>query len=257
MSITRDSLERGTMFASRSFAESADEHLRAGRALIRRWKEMHDVLAELSGGPDKHDERLAGDQQPAPGTDLVLEHEHAELILRDGMYETASGDEPMDWHVKHDQDASKEVWLLFENEDGRFPLYPGETTRIGYSYTVREHKWGLWWQRAIRLPTRRLSMTVMFPARLQPAVWGITTSLAAEASPFPTPIVRQNSDDQVIFTWSTDDPPLHARYRMEWKFKSPDRGEAAEMDSLTPGERMRSLEIAQEGEPVLAEVARP
>ena len=30
-------VERGTVLASRSFAESADQHLRAGRALIRRW----------------------------------------------------------------------------------------------------------------------------------------------------------------------------------------------------------------------------
>jgi hypothetical protein len=121
------------------------------------------------------------------------------------------GDETMAWHVKHDRDAFKEVWLLFENADGRFPLYPGETTWISYVYTVSAHKWGPWWQRAIRLPTKRLSMTAVFPARLQPAVWGITTSMTAEASPFPTPICRQQKDDQVVFTWSVEEPPLHAR----------------------------------------------
>jgi peptide deformylase len=163
----------------------------------------------------------------------------------------------MAWRVKHDRDAFKEVWLLFENQDGRFPLYPGETTWIDYSYRVRSHKWGSWWQRAIRLPTRKLSMTLVFPARLQPVVWGITTSMAAEASPFPTPISRQDKDDQVVFAWSTDEPPLHARYRIEWKFKVPDDGEAPEMETMTPAERMRSLEIVQEGDPVLAEVARP
>ena len=46
------------------------------------------------------------------------------------------GEEPMSWRVKSDQDAFKEVWLLFENADGRFPLYPGETTWISYVYTV-------------------------------------------------------------------------------------------------------------------------
>jgi hypothetical protein len=88
----------------------------------------------------------------------------------------------MAWHVKHDRDAFKEVWLLFENADGQFPLYPGETTWIEYVCTVSAHKWGPWWQRAIRLPTPRLSMTVVFPAKLQPAVWGITTSMTAEAT---------------------------------------------------------------------------
>jgi Helix-turn-helix domain len=45
-------VERGTVVASRSFAESADQHLRAGRALVRRWREMHDALA-ASGRSDR------------------------------------------------------------------------------------------------------------------------------------------------------------------------------------------------------------
>jgi transcriptional regulator with XRE-family HTH domain len=81
-------VERGTVLASRSFAESADQHLRAGRALIRRWKEMHDALVELSGGRPRHDEPTADDRQAAPGPDLVVEHEQAELDYRDGTYWT-------------------------------------------------------------------------------------------------------------------------------------------------------------------------
>jgi peptide deformylase len=167
------------------------------------------------------------------------------------------GDEPMAWRVKHDRDAFKEVWLLFENEDGRFPLYPGETMWISYVYSVSARKWGPWWARAIRLPTHRLSMTLVFPARLQPVVWGIAASMSAEASPFPTPISRQQKDDQVVFSWSTEDPPLRAGYRIEWKFKVPDGEEMPEMETMSPAERMRSLDVAQEGDPVLAEVARP
>jgi transcriptional regulator with XRE-family HTH domain len=230
-------VERGTMLASRGFAESADQHLRAGRAIIRRWKDMHDALAELSAGRVRHDEPPADDPQSAPGPDLVVEHEQAELAYREGMYHTSirrlvtstgaqpvtqylvriavdrypgdpersnqlyrddpltweeiglsasCGDEPMSWHVKHDRDAFKEVWLFSGNGDGRFPLYPGETRWISYVYSVMAHKQGPWQARAIRLPARRLSMTAVFPARLQPVVWGITTSMTAEASPFPT-----------------------------------------------------------------------
>ena len=104
------------------------------------------------------------------------------------------GDEPMTWKVKHDRDAFKEVWLLFENADRRFPLYPGETTWINYVYTVQAHKWGQWWGRAIRLPTHQLSMTLALPARLEPVVWGIATSMTVDASPFPTPIARQSKE---------------------------------------------------------------
>jgi transcriptional regulator with XRE-family HTH domain len=288
-------VERGTVGANRAFAESADQHLHAGRALIRRWKEMHSALVELSEGKARHDEP-ADDPQSAPGPDLVVEHELAELTYRDGAYQTRvrrrlrntgtqpvtqyliriavdrypgdpersnqlyrrdpltweeiglsamCGDEVMTWRVKHDRDAFKEVWLLFENDDGRFPLYPGESTWISYVYTVSGRKWGPWWQRAIRLPTRRLSMILVFPARLQPVVWGIMTSMTAEASPFPTPIVREQTDDQVMFSWSTEEPPLHARYRVEWKFRGLDEGELAAMETMSPGERMRALGIVQ------------
>ena len=301
-------VERGTVLASRSFAESADTHLRAGRAIMRRWRDMHEALVQQSGEKGRHDEPAGDDPQSGPGPDLVVEHEIAELTYGNGVYRTrirrqlrntgtqpvtqyliriavdrypgdpersnrlyredpltweeiglsaTCGDETMAWHVKHDRDAFKEVWLLFENADGRFPLYPGEATWIEYVYTVSAHKWGPWWQRAIRLPTRRLSMTAVFPARLQPVVWGITTSMTAEASPFLTPISRQEKDDQVVFTWSTDEPPLHARYRIEWKFRVPDEGETSEMDTMSPAERMRALNIAQEGDQVLTEVARP
>ena len=98
---------------------------------------------------------------------------------------------------------------------------------------------------------------MIFPARLQPVVWGIMTSMTAEASPFPTPIARQDNGDEIVFTWSTEDPPLHTRYRIEWKFRAPAEGETTDMDTLSPAERMRSLHIVQEGEPILSEVARP
>ncbi len=80
--------------------------------------------------------------------------------------------EPMTWRVMHDRDAFKKVWLLFENADGRFPLYPGETAWIEYVYTVSADKWGPWWQRAVRLPTRRMSLSLDFPAELGPGRLG-------------------------------------------------------------------------------------
>ncbi len=48
----------------------------------------------------------------------------------------------MSWRVKDDQDAFKEVWLLFENDGAKFPLYPGESALIEYTYDVPGHKWG-------------------------------------------------------------------------------------------------------------------
>ena len=94
----------------------------------------------------------------------------------------------MAWRAKLDRDAFKEVWLLFENDDARFPLYPGQRATIEYAYTVGEDKWGHWFQRSVRLPTRRLSVHLDFPAELSPVVWGVETSLTAEAGPLKTPV---------------------------------------------------------------------
>jgi peptide deformylase len=163
-------------------------------------------------------------------------------------------DEPMRWKVQHDRDAFKELWLLFENEYGKFPLYPGESTWIEYIYTVGDDKWGQWYQRAVRLPTKRLSVRLVFPSELDPVVWGMETSMTAEALPFHTAISQHEEDDYRIFSWATEDPPLHARYRIEWKFRAQ---RDKEPTTTTASEAMRSLGIVQEGDPILNQPARP
>lgn len=130
--------------------------------------------------------------------------------------------EPMTWTVKEDHDSFKEVYLRFESEDGRqFPLYPGQSTTIEYSYTVDDGRWGQWYQRAVRWPTRHLTVQLRFPAALDPMVWGTETSVAGEAIPFRTAIDRHDQDHEAVFDWSTEDPPLHARYKLEWRFRKP------------------------------------
>ncbi|MFE2727572.1 multiprotein-bridging factor 1 family protein [Kitasatospora sp. NPDC059327] len=137
--------------------------------------------------------------------------------------------EEMRWQAKHDRDAFKEIWLLFDNEQGRFPLYPGEATWIEYAYSVGADKWGHWFQRAVRLPTERLAVRLDFPADLDPVVWGTETSMAAEAAPLRTAIERHNVGDRRQFAWATDDPPLHARFRLEWRFRAgPDQQQTKE-----------------------------
>ena len=164
------------------------------------------------------------------------------------------GDDEMRWKIQHDRDAFKEVWLLFENDDGRFPLYPDESTWIEYAYTVSDEKWGPWFQRAVRLPTERLSVRLLFPSELDPVVWGMETTMTADAIPFRTAISRDTEDGRDVFSWSTQDPPLHARYRLEWRFRARDTEDAGEH---TASETMRALGIVQEGDPILTSAARP
>uniref|UniRef100_UPI003D72D059 peptide deformylase n=1 Tax=Streptomyces sp. 1222.5 TaxID=1881026 RepID=UPI003D72D059 len=167
------------------------------------------------------------------------------------------GNEPIGWRVQHDRDAFKELWLLFENEYGRYPLYPGETTWIEYSYTVGDDKWGSWFQRAVRLPTERLSVRLNFPAELDPAVWCSETTMTAAAFPFRTAIRQDTDGDRRLFSWSTEDPPLHARFRLEWKFRArPNQEESTPAMPQSASEKMRSIGIVQAGDPILTTRAR-
>jgi peptide deformylase len=132
----------------------------------------------------------------------------------------SSGGERMEWRPKTDRDAYKEAWLLFENDRGRFPLYPGQRATIQYTYHVGADKWGPWFQRAVRLPTRRLRIELDLPMSLRPVVWGVETTLSAESVPLRTPIEQEIEGDRAVFGWSCDNPPLHARYRLEWRFRA-------------------------------------
>ena len=185
--------------------------------------------------------------------------------------------EPMHWRLKLDRDAAKEVWLLFANDHGQFPLYPGERTTIDYAYTVGEEKWGQWFQRAVRLPTRNLTVRLDFPVEFEPQVWGVEASLAAEV-PVRTPLERHNDDKRAVFEWSTDAPLLNARYRLEWRFRGQSaptvgdealprtqavatpRGDllqrAANGHELRASQRMRGIGIVQRGADLLRQRAR-
>jgi peptide deformylase len=168
--------------------------------------------------------------------------------------------EPMEWRASHDRDSFKEVWVLFENDQSRFPLYRGQRTVIQYSYQVGEDKWGRWFQRAVRLPTRRLTVRLSFPTEIAPAVWGVQTSLTAE-SPLNTPVQETIEEGISVFEWTTDNPPLTSRYRLQWRFRSAIPQQRAPMEQassrLRDSERMRAIGIVQRGSDQLRQPARP
>ena len=164
--------------------------------------------------------------------------------------EARCGEEPMHWRPKHDRDAFKEIWLLFENDNARFPLYPGQRVTIEYAYTVGEDKWGHWFQRAVRLPTRSLAVRLDFPAETRPVVWGVETSLTAEAGPLRTPMTESRDADRIVFEWTTDNPPLNARYRLEWRFRAdPSSGPGRRRSEGRPSDVMIEIGIVQRGAP--------
>ena len=162
--------------------------------------------------------RVAVDRYPNDPRSNEWHRQHP-LTVDELQLRAWSGDEPMTFEVKQDRDATKEFWLLFQNERERFPLYPEQETVIEYCYSVGVEKWGQWFQRAIRLPTRRLGVHMEFPSALNPWVWGVEVSPSAGERPLLTPICQEVRGDAACFSWSTNRPPLAARYRLEWTFR--------------------------------------
>ncbi|MEV2237899.1 peptide deformylase [Micromonospora sp. NPDC049891] len=204
--------------------------------------------------------RVAVDRYPSdPGRSNRHHREHplsfAELQLC--AYREEFGErESMHWRAKHDRDAFKEIWLLFENGERRFPLYPGRRATIEYAYTVGQDKWGPWFQRAVRVPTRHLAVRLDLPVALDPQVWGAETSLSAEEGPLRTAVTRRDEGDRAIFDWATDEPPLNARYRLQWRFRAQPEPET-DGGRVRPSDRMRGLGIVQRGADLLRQPARP
>ncbi|HET9517815.1 MAG TPA: peptide deformylase [Actinoplanes sp.] len=206
--------------------------------------------------------RIAVDRYPQDPTGSNRHHREHPLSFAEMQLQAFCGEgaavEPMHWRPKLDRDASKEVWLLFANDEGQFPLYPGERTTIEYAYTVGEEKWGQGFQRAVRLPTRNLMVRLDFPVECEPQVWGVETTLAAEV-PVRTPLERRNDAQRAVFEWSTDAPALNARYRLEWRFRGgtnhPVPAEAPDAP-LRASERMRGVGIVQRDADLLHRPAR-
>jgi len=184
-------IEAGRMTASEDFARRADAALSAAGELWQAWRRasparpgtpavpasglvVEDDQAELryDGSLFRASQRrLLRNDGPEPVTRYMMrisvdrypgQPERSNALYRErplrweelALTATCDG-EPMAWYPKADRDAFKEAWLCFENDRGRFPLYPGQHATLRYSYVVDDGRWGPWFQRAVRLPTRR------------------------------------------------------------------------------------------------------
>jgi transcriptional regulator with XRE-family HTH domain len=232
------------------FARRAEVVLRAGGVI---WKsyETYEALRQLPTDADTAQTRM----WLPPGTGLAVEREQAVLSLKNERYHVrvrrdlfnagaeaivrfpvyvGSGDsngigffgrvlaadghvEPVTWRASRDWNAANELWLHFENDDARFPLYPGERAALEYGFSVPEATWGSSFQRAVRWPTRDLSVVLDFPSQNRPSVWGTVSSLSAESAPLDSPIRSTLDGDRTRFTWAIGAPVLQARYRFEWR----------------------------------------
>jgi peptide deformylase len=279
-------IETGQQQPTHEFARRADEVLQAGGSLVRRCRDYASARPTPYGA---HPPARAGNDDPgALAHSLLVCHEEAVCRYADGIYHMHmrrqlynASDVPVtryliriavDRHPNTPQQSNElyrqrpltweeiglRAWcgdeeLCWEAKHAKLPLYPGETSWIEYRYTVGEDKWGRWFQRAIRLPTERLSVQLVFPARFDPAVWGTESTMTAHAVPVRTAISQRDDGDERVFSWSTDNPPLHVRYRFEWRLTHPE----TTSEDASPSERMSRLGVVQADDPALRQPCEP
>lgn len=97
----------------------------------------------------------------------------------------------------------------------------------------------------------------MFPAALEPVVWGTETSATAEAIPLRTAPARAERGGKAVFSWSTRDPPVGARYRLEWRFRARPDDSKEHPELRTAADRMKAAGIVWDGDPILHQKAAP
>ncbi len=164
--------------------------------------------------------RIRVDRHPAHPRRSARVHHGDPLTVEELGFVAYNGDlEPMSWEVSYDAETVKELWLRFENGDQRFPLYPRERATIDYGYRVSSAKFGDWFQRAIRLPTRDLEIELDFATGDEPAVWGTVSSLSSDGAPMGPPAVSHRDGDRTVYRWAVAAPVLLARYRLEWRLR--------------------------------------
>lgn len=196
--------------------EYASLSLRAGTYHVRVRRHLYNA------GPDpvvRYPVRIRVDRYPDHPRRSARLHHGAPLTWSELNFAGYGPDgEPMTWQPTYDADNTKELWLKFENAERRFPLYAGRRAAIDYGYRVPELKFGPWFQRAIRLPTREIAMELDFPTTMEPVVWGTVGSLTGEGVPLGSAEHSRRAGDRSVFYWLVRAPALQARYRLEWRF---------------------------------------
>ncbi|MFF5174452.1 multiprotein-bridging factor 1 family protein [Micromonospora sp. NPDC000089] len=213
------------------------EDEQASLALVDGWYEgrFRRVLHSVGTEPiTRHLVQIDIDRFPEDPARSAAFHGRHPLTLDEVGFRATLGDpaEPLRWRVTRQRDAFVKIALLFESGGTPLPLYPGQRTVLDYAYRVPGWKFGDWLQRDIRLPTRRLTIGLAFPAGTRPTVWGQETSFTAESTAEVTP-QRREHEGVVAYEWVVPRPRLRAQYRLNWRYGDA-RAARGDADGVTP-----------------------
>ena len=167
-----------------------------------------------------------------------------------------------DWRPKHDRDAFKEVWLLFENEDGPVPALP----RPAGHHRVRVHRRR--GQVGPLVPARRpaadptLSSAWTSRPTLRPGGVGNGDLADRRGRPAAYPACTETRDEgpghlRLVHRRPAAQRPLPAGMAVPRRGRrGPHRGLRRQRPDPRPSDRMRAAGVVQRGAPMLDRAAR-
>ncbi|WP_433306434.1 helix-turn-helix domain-containing protein [Actinoplanes sp. CA-030573] len=132
-------------------------------------------------------------------------------ISRAGFWATLDG-EPAPWTTVRDRPAYKRLDILFAPAGSPQPVYPGDTAVVACGWSLHWTQWGDWLARAVRWPTRHLSITLAFPA-------ADVTVTGQESTWSEDRLLRTSTADGAanVHTWQTSGPALGGIYQFAWR----------------------------------------
>ncbi|MEU7906853.1 helix-turn-helix transcriptional regulator [Actinoplanes sp. NPDC049118] len=164
--------------------------------------------------------RIEVDAHPTDSSQSRLFYRNNPVTLDEIDFQATFNGEPTTWDVLHDRDAYKKIYIRFEPHGLLKPVYPGESAIVNCEYRVPLTKWGDWFEREVRWPTERLSVSLNFPERLGVRLTAREVTWSGDRV-LPTEIKSWILDGVRYYSWSTARPALTNQYRFDWKIISP------------------------------------
>jgi hypothetical protein len=122
----------------------------------------------------------------------------------------------LDFEPERYRDGLLEGWLLFRDARGAFPVPPGGTVTLEYSYRLPSDLCSPRFEQMVTMPTGPMTLCLEFPLPRAPSrVWGTEVSTSGEWI-WPSPPARVQTATGVEFRCSVAVPVTGRTYRWEW-----------------------------------------
>jgi hypothetical protein len=180
-----------------------------------------DLRNEGSAVVKTYDVRIVVGRYPEQPERSREHHRNNPLTWSELAFDAWCGNKPLTWRAKVDRAERKEIELLFENEDEAFPIAPGSSASLSYSYRVLDDKWGNWFSRRAFHPIDQLVIIADFPEGLRPVVWGERVDPLMNEAPLRVPVRPQRGNGgRLTYRWVSKEVYLRRIYRLEWGFRT-------------------------------------